>query len=73
MRARIPSRRRAADLLMVAVAAALLIELGAVLASGWEAPSGALGGTMAPTILVLPVLAFFLCATEQPSRRRGWP
>jgi diguanylate cyclase (GGDEF)-like protein len=65
-------RRQAANLMMATVAAAVLVGLVAVAASGWQAPSGALGGVVALTVLLLPVLAFFLCATEQPGRRRGW-
>jgi diguanylate cyclase (GGDEF)-like protein len=57
---------------VVAVAAAVAVELVVVAASGWQPPSGALGGAVALSALLLPVLAFFLCATEQPGRRRGW-
>ncbi len=35
-------------------------------------PSGALTDAMVVAILVLPVIAFFLCASQQPGKRLGW-
>ena len=35
-------------------------------------PSGAFSDTLAVAILVLPVLAFFLCAVKKSGRRLGW-
>ena len=35
-------------------------------------PSGALTDAVVLAILVLPVIAFFLCAAQQPGKRLGW-
>ncbi|MFN8217277.1 MAG: EAL domain-containing protein [Solirubrobacterales bacterium] len=64
--------RRGSNLLLAAVAAAFLLELVRILISPVSSPGGPLTDTMVTAVLLLPVLAFFLGAVEQPGRRAGW-
>ncbi|HEX8753463.1 MAG TPA: EAL domain-containing protein [Solirubrobacterales bacterium] len=66
------SRGRLGNALIAAVVAAIAAELVAAAASGWEAPSGTLGAAVAMIALILPVLAYFLFASEQRGHHAGW-
>jgi diguanylate cyclase (GGDEF)-like protein len=65
------SHRRVSNLLLAAVGVALVMALvQSIVTAG--TPEGALTDAIAVVVLGLPVLAFFLCALEQPGRRLGW-
>lgn len=65
------SYRRGSDLLLAVVGLALAIALVQSLLAGGT-PEGAVTDAVAIVVLGLPVLAFSLCAFEQPGRRLGW-
>jgi diguanylate cyclase (GGDEF)-like protein len=72
-RSRRPQRdRRQSNLLFAAATVAFLVELIHILVAPTSSPGGALTDVMVTAILVLPVVAFFLCALEQERRRAGW-
>ena len=59
------------NLLLAAVGVAILVELVQALTLPGQ-PSGTLTDAMVVAILVLPVIAFFLCAIQRPGKRLGW-
>ncbi len=64
--------RRGSNLLFAATGVAFLVALIEVLLSPTNSPGGILSDTTVSAILILPVLAFFICALEQRHRRIAW-